>query len=63
MMKVEKYREANKINVLYDPHNPNESILKRGISYLSFFLMLVVGIGLFIFGLLLVQFGIYDLLL
>ncbi len=63
MMKTEKYEEGNKINVFYDPHNPNESILKHGLSYLSFFLMLVVGIGLFFFGLFVVQFMIYDLLL
>jgi len=63
MIKVDKYEERDKINVFYDPHNPNESILKHGLSYLSFFMMLIVGIGLFIFGLFLVQFMIYDLLL
>ncbi len=63
MMKVEKYQEGNKINVFYDPRNPNESILERGISYFSFFLMLVVGIGLFLFGFFAIQIMIYDLIL
>lgn len=62
MMKVEKYQEGKKVNVFYDPRNPNESILERGLSYFSFFLMLIVGIGLFFFGLFVVQFMIYDLL-
>ncbi|MFX1470845.1 MAG: DUF3592 domain-containing protein, partial [Promethearchaeota archaeon] len=63
MMKVEKYQEGNKINVFYDPRNPNESILERGLDYFSFFLMFIVGIGLFLFGLFAVQFMIYDILL
>ncbi|MFX0156274.1 MAG: DUF3592 domain-containing protein [Candidatus Hodarchaeota archaeon] len=63
MMKVEKYEEGNKINVYYDPRNPNESILERGISYFSFFLMLIVGIGLFLFGFFAIQLMIYNLLL
>ncbi|MFX1431203.1 MAG: DUF3592 domain-containing protein [Promethearchaeota archaeon] len=63
MMKTEKYEEGNIINVFYNPHNPNESILEHGLKFLSFFLMLIVGIGLFFFGLFVVQFMIYDLLL
>ncbi|MFX0166824.1 MAG: DUF3592 domain-containing protein [Promethearchaeota archaeon] len=63
MMKVEKYEEGNKINVFYDPHNPNESILERGLSYFTFFLMLIVGIGLFFFGFFVIQLMIYNILL
>ncbi|MFX1464129.1 MAG: DUF3592 domain-containing protein [Promethearchaeota archaeon] len=62
MMKVEKYQEGNKINVFYDPRNPNESILERGVSHFSFFLMLIVGIGLFLFGLFAIQIMIYNIL-
>jgi hypothetical protein len=63
MMKLERYEEGNKVNVFYDPHNPNESILERGLSYFTFFLMLIVGIGLFLFGFFAIQLMIYDLLL
>ncbi|MFX1569069.1 MAG: DUF3592 domain-containing protein [Promethearchaeota archaeon] len=63
MMKVEKYQEGNKINVFYDPRNPNESILERGLSLFSFFLMLIVGIGLFLFGFFVIQLMIYNLLI
>jgi len=63
MMKVEKYEEGNKINVFYDPRNPNESILERGLRYFTFFLMLIVGIGLFLFGFFVIQLMIYNILL
>lgn len=62
MMKVEKYQEGKKVNVFYDPHNPNESILERGLSYFTFFLMLMVGVGLFLFGFFAIQLMIYNIL-
>ena len=63
MMKTEKYEEGNKTSVYYDPRNPNESILEHGISYFSFFIMLITGISLFIFGLFVIRIMIYDLLI
>ncbi|MFX1601309.1 MAG: DUF3592 domain-containing protein [Promethearchaeota archaeon] len=62
MMKVEQYEEGKKINVFYNPRNPNESILEHGLRLFTFFLMFVVGIGLFLFGLLVVQLMIYNIL-
>ncbi|MFW9896978.1 MAG: DUF3592 domain-containing protein [Candidatus Thorarchaeota archaeon] len=62
MMKFEQFEEGKKINVFYDPRNPNESILKHGLRYFTFFLMLIVGIGLFLFSFFVVQLMIYDLL-
>jgi hypothetical protein len=62
MMKVQQYEEGNKVKVFYDPHNPNESILEKGLRYFTFFLMFIVGIGLFLFGFFAVQLMIYDLL-
>ncbi|MFX1377428.1 MAG: DUF3592 domain-containing protein [Promethearchaeota archaeon] len=62
MMKVEKYQEGKKINVFYNPRDYNESILERGLSYFSFFLMLIVGVGLFLFGLFAIQIMIYNIL-
>ena len=63
MMKVEKYEEGKNIDVFYDPLNPNESILEHGLRHFTFFLMLIVGIGLFLFGLLVIQLMIYDIIL
>jgi len=63
MMKAEKFEEGKKVNVFYDPINPNESILELGLRHFTFFLMLIVGIGLFLFGLLVIQLIIYDIIL
>ena len=63
MMKVEKYEEGKKIKVFYDSLNPNESILELGLRHFTFFLMLIVGIGLFLFGLLVIQLMIHDIIL
>ncbi|MFX0028532.1 MAG: DUF3592 domain-containing protein [Candidatus Hermodarchaeota archaeon] len=63
MMKLQRYEEGSKVTVFFNPHNPNESILERGLSYFTFFLMLIVGIGLFLFGFFAIQLMIYDLLL
>ena len=63
MMKVEQYEEGNKIDVFYDPLNPNNSILEHGLRHFTFWLTLMVGIGLFLFGLLAIQFMISDLIL
>ena len=61
MLKAEKYEEGNKINVFYNPQNHNESILEHGLRHFTFWLMMIVGIGLFLFGLLVIQFMIYDI--
>ena len=63
MMKVEKYEEGKKIDVFYDTLNPNESILEHGLRHFTFWLMLIVGIGLFLFGLLVIQLMIHDIIL
>jgi len=63
MMKAEKYEEGKKINVFYNPHNHTESILEYGLRHFTFWLMLILGIGLFLFGLLAIQFMIYDIVL
>ena len=60
MMRAEKYEEGKKINVFYNPHNPNESILEHSLRYFTFWLMLMLGIGLFLFSLLGIQFMIYN---
>lgn len=63
MIKAMKYEEGNPINVFYNPLNPNESIVKQGLRLFTFLVMLIVGIGLFIFGLLAIQIMIYDIIL
>lgn len=63
MMKAEKYEEGKKINVFYNPHYPNESILEHGLSFFTFFLMFIVGIGLFLFGFLGIQLLLSSILL
>jgi len=63
MMKAERYEEGNKINVFYNPHNPNESIIEQGLRYFTFFMMLLAGIGIFLFGLVGIQMMIYSIII
>ena len=63
MLKAERYEEGNKTNVFYNPRNPNESIIEHGLRYFTFFMMFLVGIGLFLFGLLAIQLMIYDIII
>ena len=63
MMKADRYEEGNKINVFYNPHNPNESIIEHGLRYFTFFMMLLAGIGIFLFGLVGIQMMIYSIII
>ncbi|MFX1574264.1 MAG: DUF3592 domain-containing protein [Promethearchaeota archaeon] len=62
MMKAEQYEEGNKVKVFFDPRNPNQSILEKGLRYFTFFLMFIVGFGLLFFAIFGIQPMIYTIL-
>jgi len=62
---VNKYQLHNKVDIYYNPDNPQEAVLDRNVSSSGMFLLIILGIPVLLCGLLLllgflVQAGILE---